>query len=81
MMREYMVFIRGEMPEDGAAATSEFFRTPDRNKIGNFSKELNILQVAYEIILKGGQRAALRAMFAKPWNPPARYTSRAIQSV
>ena len=39
MMCDYMVFIRGDMPEDGAAATSEFFRTPDGNKIGNFSKE------------------------------------------
>ena len=84
MMCDYMVFIRGEMHEDGAAATSEFFRTPDGNKVGNFSKELNRLQVAYGIILKrrkGDQRASLRVMFAKPWNPPARYTSRAIQSV
>ena len=65
MMCDYMIFIRGEMPEDGAAATSELFRTPDGNKVGNFSKELNRLQVAYGIILKrrkGDQRAPLQSL-------------------
>ena len=52
LMRDYMVFIRGEMPEDGAAGTSPFFRSPSGSPIGNFTKELNRLQVAYGIILE-----------------------------
>ena len=52
MMRDYMKYVRGEMPEDGTPDKSPFFRTQQGKHIKNFSQELNRLQLAYGILLK-----------------------------
>ena len=52
MMRDYMKYVRGEMPEDGTPDKSPFFRSQAGKPIKNFSQELNRLQLAYGILLK-----------------------------
>ena len=52
LMRDYLAFIRGEMPEDDEPSTSLFFRAPNGKPIQNMSKQLDSLQTGYDIVSK-----------------------------
>ena len=59
LMGDYLVFIRGEMPEDADPETSHFFRSPNGKPIPNMSKELERLQTGYAIVSKTTASGAL----------------------